>query len=1232
MRNLSQRIRKGLASLLAAVMLLGLLPLGAFAAESSSFTDVEGHWGAASIAKAVDAGLFTGIDETTFDPDGGMTRAMFVTVLSRAAEKLGGKAVDAAGESFTDVAGDAWYAVAVAWGVKAGLVSGYGDGRFGPDDLVTREQMCTFLARFLQYMGYDLSAYTPTGTFADDASISAWAKESVYLAQALGLVQGVGDNAFDPMSTATRAAVAAIMARLLDKAAELAGPETPVPTPTPTPTPSGGSGGGGGGGSSSKTALTGVYLLRDAVDVTGLAVRSGDVLYPYASPSGAVYTIRWLVSGVEKSTEALYTVSAMDVGRAIAAEITGTGSYKGTVTSAPTGTVAAVVDPSETDPDKAPVVIAPDANYMDADGRSVTVPADASLTLSVAKSDEEAPEEETTKIEAKIQEQFADAEVDVAVVPVDVDLTLVTTVDGETTETVVHPVGKTTVTLSREALGLPADADMKLYTFLASHTNKTGEEETVTGELVTVDGVEYVRFVLNGLSRIYIGNVPPLTVTFDTDGGNEIPSQKVKLGGYAVRPEPPVKAGWLFAGWDHDLTTENIIKDIKVTATWVKGSTVGDGQFSGKWGVADADENITDVEKPEEIAEPTVSNGTVTLRLDRAVTYTANLRYVLHVEPVAGTVRAAVGPTAEAAMLSTDLKDVSDAFPGLVAEVTDAEGKVMVSSETLYIKWTDAEGKVLDLQSARLVVRDGDNVPGNYDTQTRTETKDVNRGLGQVEFYLTGGKDSTGAAIPDYVGAVNGYLNDYTSNGKKTYRLDLYSSFYESFWSADAQEEEYDENSYSGVKAVITPFEGECFSAVPTVSAWTYDSQTDEEVEYAVTAALQDGNIVLTAAKPAENISELYIDLTLDGVQQNISFDFSGVRTESTHISVETWAEAVAALNGAEYTNVTYTGAEDATLTSALTLRPEKHLSIREASLTIGSGGVLTLQGNADEAANVYLQKGNLTVADGGKLTTNSQSETQNRYYNASVSAEEGVAVADGGVIEVPEYGYLRVYGRSGGVTLAQGGAIRSQCVLYFDRDPEAAGENVFAGAVTISGQRGRVEVNDGLTIASTGSVVSSAGHRNFGFEVYGGLTVEAGGLVESSATRTVISGKSYNYGTIKVASGTLYLQNTGYSVYNMGEISVSGGAVLNAAGTVVVNTGSMTGSGTLQLGELDDITDYDNGIEYVELGLDWSDRTPASYDRYQFVRDPAATVEVVYFIGALSNQDGGACGLTVQE
>ena len=158
---------------------------------------------------------------------------------------------------------------------------------------------------------------------------------------------------------------------------------------------------------------------------------------------------------------------------------------------------------------------------------------------------------------------------------------------------------------------------------------------------------------------------------------------------------------------------------------------------------------------------------------------------------------------------------------------------------------------------------------------------------------------------------------------------------------------------------------------------------------------------------------------------------------------------------------------------------------------------------------------------------------------------------------------------------------------VTFDRDPEAAGENVFAGTVTISGQRGRVEVNDGLT-------------------------VEAGGLVESSAASTIISGKSY--------------------VYNMGEISVSGGAVLNAAGTVVVNTGSMTGSGTLQLGELDDITGYDNGIEYVALGLSWSEQTPASYDRYQFVRDSADTVEVIYFIGALSNQDGGACGLTVQE
>ena len=278
MRTPFTRIRKMLAALLAVIMVAGLLPTAALAAEPTSFADVEGHWGAEAIATVVEAGLFNGIDESTFDPDGGMTRAMFVTVLYRLSGKLDGETVTGTA-TFADVAADAWYAQAVSWAVAAGITQGYDSAHFGPDDLVTREQMCVFMVRFLTYMDYDLSAYTAGAPFADDAAISVWARESVYLAKAIGLIEGVGDNYFAPQDSASRASVAVIGARLMEKADELASAgETPAPTETPAPSeqPSGGnSGGGGGGGGSTTVALNSVYIARDAVNVTGAALRSG---------------------------------------------------------------------------------------------------------------------------------------------------------------------------------------------------------------------------------------------------------------------------------------------------------------------------------------------------------------------------------------------------------------------------------------------------------------------------------------------------------------------------------------------------------------------------------------------------------------------------------------------------------------------------------------------------------------------------------------------------------------------------------------------------------------------------------------------------------------------------------------------------------------------------------------------------------------------------------------------
>lgn len=1229
MRTPFTRIRKMLAALLAVIMVAGLLPTAALAAEPTSFADVEGHWGAEAIANVVEAGLFNGIDENTFDPDGGMTRAMFVTVLYRLSGKLDGEAVTGTA-TFADVAADAWYAQAVSWAVAAGITQGYDSAHFGPDDLVTREQMCVFMVRFLTYMDYDLSAYTAGAPFADDASISSWARESVYLAKAIGLIEGVGDNYFAPQDSASRASVAVIGARLMEKADELASAgETPAPTETPAPSeqPSGGSsGGGGGGGGSTTVALNSVYIARDAVNVTGAALRSGDEIYTYVAPQNSVYTIRWLVGGVVKSTDKVYTVSALDAGQTIKAEVTGTGSYTGTLTSAATGKVVASVDLTESDPDKAPVVVGDTTEFVNDAGQPVEIPAEAAVDLEVEPSTEEVPAEETVKIETAITTAHPGADVAAEVVALDVDLTMtVTTADGQKETTAIHPVGETTVTLSREALGLAAGADLNLYTFFASHTNKNGGQEQVEGQVVVIDGVQYVRFVLNGLSRIYIGNIPPLTVTFDTVGGTEIPEQKVKLGGYAVKPEPPVKDGWLFAGWDHDLTTENIIKDIKVTAIWVKGELAANDQLTGKWGT-ETGGGVVDETKPDSIAEPTVADGTVTIYVDTAVTYPANLRYILHVNGPEGATQAAVGDTAEAAVDNAEFKAVSGVFPGIVAEVTDENGTARTSNEILYIKWADENGVTLGLQSARLVVRTAQQAPGDYDTQTRMETKTVNRGFGTVEYFLTGGSNASGS-LPDYAGTVNGYLSGYYNADEPIdYCLDTYGSFYDQFSSNGVTISDLD---YTGVRIEITPFAGESFDAndLPYVYASYYDTDTQDEIPYAISSELKDGKLILTCDKPTwvggENIN---ITLSKGSMTQHLSFEVDNYVNESRNVETDSWSQALAYLADDTYNRVTYTGTADATVTDSLTLDTTQDLYISNANLVVS--GTLTLNGDQQSAAYVAVSKGSVTVADGGVIATNSQSEEQTRYYNAQINAKNGITVESGGSIQVPYCGYLRLNNRMGGFTLNSGATIHTEGMLYMDRDAESEVANTIAGTVTIPGnthRQARLEVNDGLTLTSTAQITTTNAGQ---FEVYGGLNTQAGSQINTSG-RAVISGRSRLYGAITVSANTLRLQNAGYSTYNYGTITVAADARLDASGTVLVNEGAITGGGVLQTGELDDTSLYDNGIEYVEVD---GTRAPDHYDRYQFTHDPAAAVDVIYFIGELSNINNGTCDITVEN
>ena len=186
---------------------------------ANKFTDIETHWAKPAITFVAEKGLFQGMSENEFAPNANMTRAMFVTVLQRF-----GTAVDTkwtlqskAGMSFSDVSGSDWYANAVAWASGAGVVNGMEDGTFAPNAAITREQMAVMIVRFADLCGVNLPQTSEAATFTDAAQIQSWATDAVVKAQRAGLIQGHPDGNFAPQTTATRAEVATIMQRLVEK-------------------------------------------------------------------------------------------------------------------------------------------------------------------------------------------------------------------------------------------------------------------------------------------------------------------------------------------------------------------------------------------------------------------------------------------------------------------------------------------------------------------------------------------------------------------------------------------------------------------------------------------------------------------------------------------------------------------------------------------------------------------------------------------------------------------------------------------------------------------------------------------------------------------------------------------------------------------------------------------------------------------------------------------------------
>ena len=170
------------------------------------FTDVKaGDWFYDAVHYVYDKGMMNG-DAGKFSPNNNLTRGMIAQVLYN----LEGK--PEAGESaFTDVASDAWYAEAVNWAAEQGIVSGYGNGLFGPEDDITREQMALILYKYAELKGYDVTVKGDLTAFTDGEETSDWAKEAVEWAVGAKLISGKGNGQLDPIGTAIRAEVAQIL-------------------------------------------------------------------------------------------------------------------------------------------------------------------------------------------------------------------------------------------------------------------------------------------------------------------------------------------------------------------------------------------------------------------------------------------------------------------------------------------------------------------------------------------------------------------------------------------------------------------------------------------------------------------------------------------------------------------------------------------------------------------------------------------------------------------------------------------------------------------------------------------------------------------------------------------------------------------------------------------------------------------------------------------------------------
>ena len=199
--------------LLCFIMAFGLLPTKTMAAEDLPFRDVnKTDWFYNEVKYVYERDLMTGISPTAFSPNETATRGMAVTILWN----LDGRPA-AAEKCFTDVAAGQYYTDAVMWAAANQIIDGYGDGKFGPHDSITREQLVVILYRYARHKAYDVTAAADLSLFSDCGMVSGYAVNAMAWAKAHGLITGVTATTLSPQEHATRAQIAAILMRFCEK-------------------------------------------------------------------------------------------------------------------------------------------------------------------------------------------------------------------------------------------------------------------------------------------------------------------------------------------------------------------------------------------------------------------------------------------------------------------------------------------------------------------------------------------------------------------------------------------------------------------------------------------------------------------------------------------------------------------------------------------------------------------------------------------------------------------------------------------------------------------------------------------------------------------------------------------------------------------------------------------------------------------------------------------------------